>query len=119
MAKSKRPLPKRATIGAFEYRISFDAEDFIRSDENPEQLFGFTDHQRGLIIIHPNSSHSMQRTTLLHELLHASAFVAGQIHSRKRTEEDWVVMVAPALLDALQRSPEVVDFLLNSPRGGE
>lgn len=107
------PLPKVARIGPLRYRISTKASEWVASEQNPEALYGYTDHERGTIVLHKHTAPAMRRVVLLHELLHATAFTAGQIHNKKRTEEEWVVMVAPMLLDALRRSPEVVAFLLS------
>lgn len=78
-------------------------------------MYGYTDHKAGLILTYPETSEAMRRTVLLHELMHAAAFAAGQLDNRKRSEEDWVASVAPMLLDALQRSPELTAYL-TTPR---
>lgn len=106
-------LPSSARLGPFSYRITSKPKEWARSGVDPERHYGYTDHQRGVIIVHAAASPAMQRTVLLHELMHAAAFAGGQLDNRKRREEDWVAMVAPMLLDALQRSPELSNFLLN------
>lgn len=105
-------MPSFATLGPFIYRVTTDADEWTASDVDPGQNYGYTDHERGVIIVHERTTDSMRRVVLLHELLHAAAFAAGQVDQRKRREEDWVVMVAPMLLDALRRSPELTAYLL-------
>lgn len=102
------------TLGPFRYRVSTDPAEWDASKENPDGGYGHTDHRRGVILIHEDASDDMRRVVLLHELMHAAAFAAGQVDNRKRKEEDWVAMVAPMLLDALQRSPELVAYLCGS-----
>ena len=104
-------LPDGATMGPFEYRITDDQSEWAASNIDPEKHYGYTDHQRGVIIVHESTTDSMRRVVVLHELMHAAAFAAGQVHNRKRREEDWVVMVAPMLLDALRRSPGLAAYL--------
>lgn len=107
-------LPETATLGPFTYRITLDPDEWEISNQNPGQNYGYTDHERGVIILHGRTTDSMRRVVLLHELMHAAAFAAGQVDNRKRREEDWVVMVAPMLLDALRRSPELTAYLLET-----
>lgn len=99
-------------LGPFQYRASWSKKDWKQYCPEPNALFGYTHHRRGLILVQPDTSETMRRTVLLHELMHAAAFAAGHIDNRKRTEEAWVVMVAPLLLDALRRSPDLAAYLL-------
>lgn len=103
-----------ATLGPFDYRITASEKKWRRHSPEPDVLYGYTDHRRGLILVCPETSEAMRRTVLLHELMHAATFAAGQLDNRKRSEEDWVAMVAPMLLDALRRSPELSAYLLES-----
>jgi hypothetical protein len=103
--------PASACLGPFEYRITTSRKDWGEHSPEPDVLYGYTSHRLGLILICPDSSPAMRRTILLHELMHAAAFAAGQLDNRKRREEDWVSMVAPMLLDALRRSPDLTGFL--------
>lgn len=107
-------LPRSAVLGPFEYRITASRKEWKKRSPEPNGLYGYTDHHLGLILIYPETAPAMRRTVLLHELMHAAAFAAGQLDSRKRNEEDWVAMVAPMLLDALRRSPELSAYLLDA-----
>lgn len=106
-------LPTRAVLGPFVYRITTDPDEWAASDKDPAQHYGYTDHERGVIIVHERTTDSMRRVVLLHELMHAAAFAGGQLDNSKRREEQWVVGVAPMLLDALRRSPELTAYLLD------
>lgn len=104
-------LPPSACLGPFDYRLTDDEQEWRDHCPEPDALYGYTDHRRGLILVCPDASLAMRRTVLLHELMHAAALAAGQLDDRKRCEEDWVAMVAPMLLDALRRSPALVRYL--------
>lgn len=52
----------------------------------------------------------IQRETLLHELFHAVAHVAG-LNSGNHSEEAWARRAVPVLLDCLQRNPRLRNFL--------
>lgn len=106
-------LPPGASLGPFDYRISDDDTEWRDICPEPDVLYGYTDHRRGLILVCPYTSLAMRRTVLLHELMHAAAFAAGQLDNRERNEEDWVAMVAPMLLDALRRSPSLTRYLID------
>lgn len=107
-------LPTSALLGPFEYQITADLDEWETSGADPGDLYGHCDHQRGVILVHPSTSEAMKRVVLLHELMHAAVFCAGQIDTRKRREEEWVVMTAPMLLDALRRSPKLAAYLLDA-----
>lgn len=100
-------------LGPFQYRASWSKKEWLRYCPDPDVLYGYTHHRRELILVQPDTSATMRKTVLLHEVMHAAAFTAGHIDSRKRSEEAWVVMVAPLLLDALRRSPDLTAYLLD------
>jgi hypothetical protein len=106
-------LPNRAHLGPFVYAITDRKRDWKRlAPGDMDTHWGLTLHAEATILLNPQSSPALQRVTLLHELLHAAAFAGGQLDTRKRTEEQWVAMTAPQLLDCLRRSPEVAAYLL-------
>lgn len=109
-------IPTKAILGPFEYRITSKRKDWKRYSPEPDDLYGYCCHRRSLILICPDTSPTMRRTVLLHELMHAAAFAAGQVDDRKRREEDWVLMAAPMLLDALRRSPGLAAWLTSEER---
>lgn len=104
-------MPAVANLGPFTYRLTAKRKEWERHCPDPDVLYGYTNHRLELILVCPETSPAMRRTVLLHELMHAAAFAAGQLDNRKRREEDWVAMVAPMLLDALRRSPALARYL--------
>lgn len=104
-------LPAGAVLGPFAYRITASRKQWNKHSPEPDVLYGYTCHKRGLILICPDTAPAMRRTVLLHELMHAAAFAAGQLDNEKRREEDWVAMIAPMLLDSLRRSPNLAAYL--------
>ncbi|MDR6861957.1 hypothetical protein [Phycicoccus sp. 3266] len=77
------------------------------------------DHEEAVILLHPRMAKRMRPLALVHELLHAVAFSAGQLHDRKRTEEQWVLMVTPLLLHTLRSNPKVLAFVLDTQDGDD
>lgn len=106
-------LPTRLRIGPLAYDVTDEVEAFHRHGINPNEHFGYTHHETATILIHPSTAPQMRRITLLHEVMHAVAFAAGAIDTRKRKEEAWVVMVSPMLVVTLRANPELVAFLLD------
>lgn len=99
--------PFEIHLGPFRYVITIDPGEWEASGQDPADQYGYTDHERGAILIHPNVVDEMRRVVLIHELMHAAAFASGLIHNRKLREEEWVLSTAPLLLDALLRSPRL------------
>lgn len=104
-------LPRRAQLGPFRYRITMDPDEWTASGVDMDHHYGYTDHRRGVIIIHHETTDDMRRVVLLHELMHAAAFAAGCRFQTKQTEEKWVGMTAPMLLDGLLKSFELRQYL--------
>lgn len=106
------PTPERVQVGPLTYRITTDPREWEDADVDLRGHYGYTDHRRGLIFVDAGeASESMVPVILLHEIMHAAAFAAGQLDSRKRREEDWVVMVAPVLVSVLRDNPGLDAFL--------
>lgn len=106
-------LPTSARLGPFEYRITDKRADWKRLNADHKNHWGLTDHGSSTILLNPDMSPAMTRTILLHELLHAAAFCGGTTIG-KRSEEDWVSLAAPRLLDCMDRSPDVARFLFGT-----
>ena len=105
-------LPSHAVLGPLTYAISSKRRDWRNlAPGDIDGHWGMTVHAAGAILLNPDSNPDLLRVTLLHELLHAAAFAGGQLTDRKRTEEEWVALVAPQLLDALTRSPGLIEYL--------
>lgn len=69
--------------------------------------WGYTDHTHSVIYIHPDVNPYLARVILMHEILHAAAFVAGCAYDTELDEEDWVLRVSPILLNILDMNPEL------------
>jgi hypothetical protein len=114
-------MPRQIHMGPLTYRVSTSLDDWKRL--SPEDFdkdgdlrsWGYTHHTSGTILINPESHDVLQRLTLLHEIMHAAAFSAGQLYDRKRPEEDWVVMVSAPLLDAMKRTKGLTEYLRGAP----
>jgi len=107
-------LPRKAVLGPFTYRITESRKEWEKWAPEiavEEDWWGYTHHASATILIQPNINPALQRTVLMHELLHACCFSAGMLDTRKRDEETWVAMVAPMVLDSIARSPGMTDFL--------
>lgn len=107
-------FPPEVKLGPFTYRVTSKARDWKKLDRDMDSHWGYTDHGSATILMRPDLNPALERVTLLHEVLHAAAFAGGVLDTRKRPEEAWVVMVAPMLLDAMDRSPGLAEFLFGS-----
>lgn len=109
------PMPDTVAIGPYTFTLT-SAGDAWTANPKAEtaSMYGHTDMEHTQILLHPNCAPTLGRTIVVHEVLHAVAFTAGHSDQRKRTEEDWVLMVAPLLLDTLRRNPALTAYLLGS-----
>lgn len=103
--------PKEVRVGPVVYKVVLDHEK-LRHEEHRNSSFswGFTDKISGEILLDPDVNTDRQKQSLVHELLHAVADFAATCDQRL-SEEDWITRMAPALLDTLQRNPELVMYL--------
>lgn len=109
-------MPDIVHIGPYVYRLTASAEEWaqLRVELGPadhDDLWGYTSNTDGVIYIQPGLNPALERTIVLHEVLHAAAFCGGILHDGKRHEEAWVLVVSPPLLDALRRTPGLTDYL--------
>lgn len=105
-------LPAVVNLGPFAYKVTSDKADWRALGKGMlKNHWGYTEHTTATIYVHPGANRTLQRVTLLHEILHAAAFAGGVLDTRKRPEEAWVSMASPPFLDALTRSPGLVEFL--------
>ena len=94
-------------VGPLVYAIIEDPA-LVDSDEYGE----FRPHA-GEIALRPGMPPTLRRETLLHEVEHAVAFVAGfRDGDKKYTEEEFVTRCSPIRSDAYRRNPGLVDMFL-------
>lgn len=110
------PPPRKIHVGPLIYRVSLSLADWKKlnaedMDGDDVDAWGYTHHSTSTILINPDCNQALRRVVLLHEILHACAFAAGALDTRKRPEEEWVVMATAPLLDALRRTPGLAAYL--------
>jgi hypothetical protein len=104
--------PESVVVGPYVYRLTMDAGEWDELMARlREEHWGYTDHAAAVIYVQPEIAPSLERTIVLHEILHAVAFAAGTLFDGKRREEEWVLRTAPGLLDTLRRTPGLVEYL--------
>lgn len=102
--------PKSVDVGPYPHRVSHKTKPIAKEVERTgKDLYGFYDEQTLTIHVHPETAPSLQRETLLHELLHAVIAVSGV---KVKNEERVIRALSPVLLDTLRRNPELADYLL-------
>jgi hypothetical protein len=71
---------------------------------------GLCDFDQVQILIQARLRKTKAREVLLHEVLHACTYPT-MASVQNKTDEDFVDVTAPALLQVLQDNPELVDYL--------
>lgn len=109
MVDKKQIAPKEIEVGPYSYTIAH-GDPATRRQLGGDH--GETDHGELIIRINERAA-GVVRETLVHELLHAFSDLAGlQEQYGAEIDEQWCRRLAPWLLDALRRNPDLVDFLL-------
>lgn len=114
MRRLRFPLPTTIKVGPHPYRVRTLTEDQVdrhnaehhHDGEEDDGLFGHADHRHSVLAIGDDMSVSQQQDTMLHETLHAVLVYVG------KDDEDLVSCLTPPLLDALQRNPRLVEYLM-------
>lgn len=103
MTAAAKP-PASLTVGPYTYTVSL-------SDGLDDGLLrGCTDTDAHTIRLNRRNPPALQRSTLLHEALHAVANVAG-IRDEKLTQEAFISRIEAPLTALLRDNPELVGFL--------
>lgn len=92
-------------VGPISYKVIEDGT-CANNDE-----FGATYHDRSEIHLATTLSEYQRRSTLLHEVLHAVASIAGIGTDEKLTEEQFIGRIEATLLDTLGRNPHLLQEL--------
>lgn len=113
-------IPKSLKIGPFNYTVEMIEENqlILEDDEEkvpdkPTYLLGKTSSHKQMIQIMAGMPFEVERETLFHEILHAIyTAVGGQDDDAPYVgEEKTIQMFSPAIVDVLDRNPELVAYM--------
>ena len=106
MAVLRRPA--NVHIGPFTFNVVFsEPRDHTESEE-----YGHTEIKKCEIWIDATCAESIQRETLMHELIHACFLVSELSEERRYRPERYIRATSPTLLDTLRRNPVLKTYLL-------
>lgn len=108
---SPHHLPPSIEVGPFTYLVRTDLA--AQAELSNAESVGLTLADRCEILISLEQAPQRMRATLLHEVLHACADLAGL--EDDASEEEWASRLAPALLQVLTQNPRVLAYLVGSP----
>jgi hypothetical protein len=95
--------PTRIQVGPYLVRVVWDA-DLLDSDAG-----GHFEGSKLRIIVNPDTEADVQRSVLLHELLHACVFCGAE--ESIKDEESAVSVLTTPLFQVLRDNPKVVAWL--------
>jgi hypothetical protein len=109
-------IPKKIAVSHSIIEIATDPRSiFSASKQENEVLFGRYDSHESKITIDGSGHPSVQRETLLHEILHA---IIGHTNLSSEggplsgdAEEAVIRAISPMLLDTLRRNPKLASYL--------
>jgi hypothetical protein len=111
-------LPPHVDVGGHRFRI--DASDETADLLHDEDANGDSRPDRSLIRLDPRRPQSQVAETLLHELTHCLWSLTGlPAHEVNEHQEMIVTALAPWLLEALRRNPDLVAYVTASGTGSE
>lgn len=109
-------LPAAIIVGPYRYEVTADELARLRVEHAEQKvLSGHSDHDALRINVDtgPAVAADTSRDTVLHEVLHAIAFLSGLSSDwGTQREEEIVRRLSPLLLDVLRRNPALVAYLL-------
>jgi len=108
-------LPNKVIIGV----QTFDIIERSKTEDGMlhDGTYGYTVDEQNLIVIDADLKKTKKQVTLLHEILHACAYVHGGSIKPKKTDDydTWehffIGTYEHSLLGVLQDNPEIVDWL--------
>lgn len=108
-------IPDRVKVGPFEYTLvhSKSAMDDYNWD-NQSSYAGIAEHGNLRITITERRAPSKQKETLVHEVVHA-ILNTYDLHDRT-ADEHFVEVFSVALMDTLQRNPDLVSYVVEVDR---
>jgi hypothetical protein len=101
--------PKKIKVGYATYSV---VEDDVRLTES--KAGGMHAPNTSTIYVEKEQEIDYAKMALLHEVLHACVYVSS-VPTDDTTEELYVSIIAPNLLEALRRNPQLVAYLLQKP----
>jgi len=102
------PIPKTIKVGAHEVAVLRKPKKAMPLDEKGEPCLGLYDPDLQQIWIISRLSKSLLPEILMHEILHACTY-PGMLE--QGTDEEFITIMSPVLLQTLRDNPELVPFL--------
>ncbi len=102
--------PRHVQVGQVKYRVKWSRKAWKANET--KGLIGLSDHNRALILLHPDSSPDVRRLTLLHEVMHAlnTTCMADPRWSKQNTEERVIRQWEHAFLQFVADNPSTVAY---------
>lgn len=116
-------LPQSVRVGTIEYRVSRDADEWMRLEHANQRSgeYGRTQHREATIYLNPDTTADVTRLTLWHEVLHALSvavmgdpdwrMLPGAPDSHFDANEAVVRMLEHPTLAVLRDNPDLVAYL--------
>jgi hypothetical protein len=102
---------RKIRVRPYEYEVRWTENHPRKADGSPfnwDEKWGYTDNTHQIIYVHPTAHPNLQRVILMHEVLHAAAFVGGIVYEESQEEEKWVTLIAPLLLAIFDDNPALL-----------
>lgn len=111
MTRKKLKIPKKIKIGYLTHKVVYG---HIKSSKKEDYRLGETHSYKGIIKIAP-ANKTVEKETLLHEILHAALAVSGQTQFLTAKEEERIVSsLSPYIFQILRDNPILVSYLTES-----
>jgi len=113
-------LPDSIKVGPIQYKVTADPDDWMRVEHRNQTKgnYGYTEHLSATIYLNPDQTPSVQRLTLLHEVMHAAAesLMGGSDWTslgkgREEREETIIRCWESPMLSIIRDNPALVAFL--------
>lgn len=95
-------MPKSIKVGAHVYTV-------LRKSKGQMSGVGECDFDGTQILVRKRLKKSVAKETLLHELLHACIYPS--FNDKSTTDEEFVLALAPVLLQVIQDNPDLLEYL--------
>lgn len=115
-------IPTTVRVGVVEYRITADPDEWMRDEHRSRATgnYGASRHREAVIFLNPDSSESVTKLTLWHEVLHcvmeaamgSPSFEAESLGRIKEDREERIVRMFEApTLNVLRDNRALVAYL--------